>query len=241
MIFAAGLGTRLKPLTDTMPKAMVPVGGQPLIARIINRLVAARATEIVVNVHHFADQVIRYIEARDWGVPVYISDERNGLLDTGGGLRKAAMLFTPSESPILIHNVDILSNAYLQEFYAASCLHDATLLVSNRTTKRYLLFDDDMRLCGWTNLVTGEVRTPYPDLRLERLHHYAFSGIHGFSPSLFPMMESWPVRFPIMDFYLSACARADIRGVVQPDLRLLDVGKQDTLRAAEVWLANESE
>ena len=239
MIFAAGLGTRLKTLTDTMPKAMVPVGGQPLIARTIRRLVAAGATEIVVNVHHFAEQVISYIETEDWGVPVCISDECECLLDTGGGLRRAAALFTPTNSPILIHNVDILSNACLQEFYAACCANAATLLVSERTTQRYLLFDKKMRLCGWTNLATGEVRSPYPDLQIERMQRYAFSGIHGFSPSLFPMMENWPEKFSIMDFYLSVCAHVEIRGIVQPNLRLLDVGKQDSLQAAEAWVAQQ--
>lgn len=238
MLFAAGLGTRLKPLTDTMPKAMVPVGGFPLIYHTLNRLIDCGASEVVVNVHHFASQIVDYVTSRDWGIPVRISDETGGLLDTGGGLLRASTLFTSDDAPILIHNVDILSNANLRGFYAAHQMCDAALLVSERVTQRYLLFDDDMRLCGWTNVATGEVRSPYSSLDVSRLHRYAFSGIHCFSPRLFEVMKAlgYAGRFPIMDFYLHACAGADIRGCVQPDLRLLDVGKLDSLTEAERWL-----
>lgn len=239
MLFAAGLGTRLKPLTDTMPKAMVPVGGFPLIYHTLNRLIDQGASEIVVNVHHFASQIIDYVASRDWGVPVRISDESEALLDTGGGLLQAATLFTPGDEPILIHNVDILSNADLRTFYEANRDCEAALMVSERVTQRYLLFDDEMRLRGWTNLATGEVRSPYPDLDVNSLHRYAFSGIHCFSPRLFEVMKDlgYAGRFPIMDFYLQVCAQVGIRGFVQPDLQLLDVGKLDTLSAAERWLA----
>ena len=158
LIFAAGLGTRLKPLTDTMPKALVPLHGEPLLAHTLRRLIGSGATEAVVNVHHFGEQIIDYLARTDWGIPVGISDERDALLETGGGLRKAAPLFHEPDAPILIHNVDILSNADLGALYAAAAPHDALLLVSDRPTQRYLLFDDDLRLRGWTNLATGEVR-----------------------------------------------------------------------------------
>lgn len=237
LIFAAGLGTRLKPLTDHIPKALVPVAGRPLLAHTLERLEQAGATEITVNVHHFGEQIIQYLAAHPASIPVHISDERSALLDTGGGLRQAAALFrTAPEAPILIHNVDILSNADLSELYAASLSHDALLLVSRRKTSRYLLFDDEMRLCGWTNISTGEVRTPYPQLDMSRLQRFAFAGIHCFSPRLLRFMESYPAAFPIMDFYLSVCAQADIRGFLAPELQLLDVGKQDTLLAAEEFL-----
>lgn len=233
MLFAAGLGTRLRPLTDTMPKAMVPVNGRPLIDIVLHRLIAQGATEVVVNVHHFAQQVIDYVATHEWPIPIRISDESEALLNTGGGLRQAAHLFTNDEQPILIHNVDILSNAQLNHFYERNLQADATLMVSERETQRYLLFDDDMRLCGWTNIATGEVRSPYADLPTEGLHRYAFSGIHLFSPRLLNLMNDCPQAFPIMDFYLKVCAEANIKGCLQPDLRLLDVGKLNTLHEAE--------
>lgn len=236
MLFAAGLGTRLRPLTDTMPKAMVPVGGRPLIDIVLNHLIAQGATEVVVNVHHFAQQIIDYIDKRHWQVPITISDESRKLLNTGGGLRKAEHLFTSNTAPILIHNVDILSNASIKSLYQNNQEADATLLVSSRQTQRYLLFDDEMRLKGWTNIATGEVKSPFTNLDMERLHKYAFSGIHLFSPRLFALMEREPEAFSIMDFYLEACAKADIRGVVQPDLKLLDVGKLGTLNEAEHYV-----
>lgn len=233
MLFAAGLGTRLKPITDTMPKAMVPVGGRPLLDITLTNLVKAGATEVVVNVHHFAGQIIEYIQTHDWGIPVKISDESAHLLDTGGGLLHAASLFTPDESPILIHNVDILSNVDLRAFYKENEDADAALLVSERTTQRYLLFDEGMRLKGWTNLAKGLVRTASPELVAEKLAKYAFSGIHCFSPRLFAYMRELGEKFPIMEFYLQVCGRVDIKGCLKQDLHLLDVGKLDTLRAAE--------
>ena len=178
MIFAAGLGTRLKPLTDTMPKALVKVGGQPLLWHVVQKLKAAGFERIVVNVHHFAQQIVDYLAVNDnLGLDIRISDETSGLLETGGGIKKALPLFDPSE-PILIHNVDILSNLDLTGGLSPVCeageAHgdcplcesnpDALLLVSQRKTKRYLLFDDEMILDGWTNIETGEVRSPYKGL-----------------------------------------------------------------------------
>lgn len=238
MLFAAGKGTRLKPLTDHMPKALVEVGGRPLLDIVMCRLVAAGVSEVVINVHHFASQITDYIATHDWGVPVKVSDESDALLDTGGGLRKALPLFTPGDAPILLHNVDILSDADLTAFYARSAGYDATLMVSDRVTQRYLLFDDDGLLRGWTNIATGEVRSPYPHLDVDRLHRHAFSGIHCVSPSLLKHMKDWPEKYPIMDFYLSMCDKLAIHADFRPSLHLLDVGKQDTLSAAEAFLSN---
>lgn len=277
MIFAAGLGTRLKPLTDTMPKALVKVGGKPLIESVLTKLKDNGFTTVVVNVHHFSDQIKQYLAEKDFGLDIRVSDETDGLLETGGGLKKAAYLFC-NDSQILIHNVDILSNVNLQKFYNDGPLMmnyatgrndlkaSATLLVSWRVTKRYLLFDSGMRLVGWTNIETGEVKSPFKWLRefgqehpevftslpdhhehIEVKHRllgygtttlkaYAFSGIHLFSPSLFPMMESYPDRFPIMDFYLNHCNSITIKGYVKDDLQLMDVGKQETLHDAETFL-----
>lgn len=241
LVFAAGLGTRLRPLTDTMPKAMVPVCGKPLLHHTISRLVAAGATEIVVNVHHFAEQIIDYVAQHDWGVPIRISDERKLLLNTGGGLRQALALFSPSDEPILIHNVDILSNADLRALYheVLQSQADALLLVSERKTQRYLLFDDNHRLMGWENIATHEVRSPYPELIPSNYHHFAFSGIHFVSPRLATALSSYPETFPIMDFYLNECQQFHFQAKVAQDLHLLDVGKLDTLSAAEAFLQAE--
>ena len=225
MIFAAGLGTRLKPLTDTMPKALVRVGGQPLLWHVIQKLKLAGYERIVVNVHHFAGQIVDYLKAHDnFGLDIRISDESSMLLETGGGIKKALPLFDPTE-PILIHNVDILSNLDLTALPTDAPL----LVVSQRQTTRYLQFDDTMRLIGWKNIETGQVKGCEG-------HSLAFSGIHMFHPSLAPLLADWPERFPIMDFYLKACADHLIRGYEAKDLRLLDVGKLDTLDNAEKFI-----
>lgn len=233
-LLAAGLGTRLKPLTDTMPKALVPVAGTPLLKLISQKLIQSGAQRIVINAHHFADQIIDFVDKEEWDVDVMISHESNQLLDTGGGLRKAQSLFLP-DMPILIHNVDILSNANLQDLVCSHQGNDVTLLVSDRKTNRYLLFDENMRLVGWTNIQTGEVRSPYTNLNITQCQKLAFSGIHVFSPTLFPLMQDYPEKFPIMDFYLNHCHELKIYGVTQPKLQLLDVGKCDALAEAEVF------
>ena len=257
MIFAAGLGTRLKPLTDTMPKALVSVGGEPLLRRVIHNLSVAGVDLIVVNVHHFAQQIIDYLKENDnFGLDIRISDESAGLLETGGGIKHAAPLFAP-DAPILIHNVDILSNVDLRRFYqraggllkkgdltdaldasveATADAPDALLLVSQRKTQRYLLFDDTMRLVGWTNIATGEVKSPYPDLDPKACRMYAFAGIHALSPRMLPLMSQFPDRFSIIDFYLQTCATHRIEGFAKDDLQLMDIGKLDTLAQAEEFL-----
>jgi MurNAc alpha-1-phosphate uridylyltransferase len=236
MIYAAGLGTRLKPLTDYKPKALVEVGGKPLLEHVITRLKEAGTSKIVVNVHHFSNQIVDYLkENHNFGLDISISDETDMLLDTGGGLKKAAPLFS-SESPILIHNVDILSNVDLTKFYALHQDCDAVLLVSQRVTKRYLLFDSEMNLKGWTNIETGEVKSPYPDLDVSKLSKFAFSGIHLFSPHLFPLMDEFPDKFGIIDFYLKVCSKANIKGYMKSDLKLMDVGKQETLKDADDFI-----
>ncbi len=257
MIFAAGMGTRLKPLTDVIPKALVPVGDKPLLQIVLERLLDAGIHDVVVNVHHKAGQICNYLRLLEtyYDVRISISDESEQLLETGGGIRKAHDLFD-AEAPILIHNVDILSNVDLGAFYDSIGDADALLLVSERKTKRYLLFDEDMHLVGWTNIETGEVKSPYPEIAalsgdkesvMERFglspsgslpregggRGLAFSGIHAFSPRLFADMEQWPEKFPIIDFYLNRCAERKIKGYLKSDLQLLDVGKLDTLASAE--------
>ena len=255
MIFAAGMGTRLKPLTDVIPKALVPVGDKPLLQIVLERLLDADIRNVVVNVHHKSAQICNYLKLLQsyYDVQISVSDESEQLLETGGGIRKAQDLFN-ADAPILIHNVDILSNVDLGAFYDSIGDADALLLVSERKTKRYLLFDDDMNLVGWTNIETGEVKSPYPEIAahsgysnlstltspLSTLHSslklFAFSGIHAFSPRLFADMEQWPEKFPIIDFYLNRCAERKIKGYLKSDLKLLDVGKLDTLDNAFEFL-----
>jgi len=161
MIFAAGLGSRLKPLTDTMPKALVPVAGRPMLEHVILKLKAFGFTEIVINIHHFGEQILEFLKVNDnFGLTIHISDERDVLLDTGGGIRKASSFFENSDEPFLVHNVDILSNVDLKELYDYHLQTDglATLLVSQRKTSRYLLLDAEKRLCGWINKDTGQVK-----------------------------------------------------------------------------------
>ena len=239
MIVAAGLGTRLKPITDTMPKALVPVGGEPLLYHVITKLKAAGYTELVINVHHFAGQIREYLATHDFGLPISISDETDELLETGGGIAHAKDLILPTGEPFLIHNVDILSNldiAWLRSQTRPEAL--STLLVSQRETSRYLLFDGEMRLVGWTNVATGEVRSPYPNLNPDHYHKLAFSGIHNVSPAIFEAFEKagFSGRFPIMDFYIQECKNYPIYGVMARDLKLVDVGKLDTLAQAEEFL-----
>ena len=240
MIFAAGLGTRLRPLTDTMPKALVPIGGHPLLEILLHKLGAEGFHDIVINIHHFADQIEVWVEQFVKDNPEYtiaLSDERAQLLETGGGIRHAIPLFGDAER-LLIHNVDILSNCCLSQFLQESKDHYATLLVSQRKTQRYLLFDEDNRLVGWTNLSTGQVRSPYPNLDPSRCRMLAFAGIHHMSTSLLPLMNDWPEKFSIIDFYLSICDRYPIYGYEQPDLRLMDVGKIDSLSEAESFVTS---
>ena len=237
LIFAAGLGTRLRPITDTMPKALVPVGGKPLLEHVATKLIAAGYDELVINVHHFADQIRDYVAARDnWGVKVAFSDEADLLRETGGGIRHAEPLLAcapdggDNGQPFLVHNVDILSNfdpIWFRTQHQADDL--ATILVSERETQRYFLFDEDNRLVGWTNLATGEVRSPWPGIDPDQCKRLAFAGIHLIDPSIFPLMKDWPEKFPIVDFYLAVCRTHTVRAAVQPGLELHDVGKLSQL------------
>lgn len=248
LIFAAGLGTRLRPITDTMPKALVPINGKPLLGHLIEKLKNSGFSEIVINIHHFPQQIRDYVAENDnFGIDIKFSDESDMLLETGGGVRKAAPLFSSPQSPILLHNVDIMSNADLRRFYTenASCnvvfqgknvQLGAALLVSRRKTSRYLLFNDEGFLVGWENVKTGHVRTPYDDLDSDACRKYAFSGIHVFSPYLLEYMNSWEERFSIIDFYLAMCRKVPIRGVVDENLKLVDVGKFETLASVEKYI-----
>ncbi|RNC66230.1 nucleotidyltransferase family protein [Proteiniphilum sp. X52] len=267
MIFAAGLGTRLKPLTDTMPKALVPIGGKPLLQHAIEKLKAAGFDEIIINAHHFAGQIIDFVEAnRHFGIHIEFSDEREKLLDTGGGIKKASPFFNDNK-PFLVHNVDILSNIDLRKLYEAharSRVPDSknlsappahagskpqpaqaspsaraaqpnplgTLVCNERKTTRYLLFDGNNRLKGWINEKTGEVKSPFPGLDPRHYRKLAFAGIQILQPSIFQYMAGLPDRFPIIEFYLSICDKEELTCYIPDNLKLVDVGKTDSLEEA---------
>ena len=236
MIFAAGLGTRLKPLTDHMPKALVPVAGKPMLEHVILKLKSFGVDELVINVHHFAQQIIDFLKEKDnFGIKIWISDESEELLETGGGIKKAAPFF---DEPFLVHNADILSNVDLKAMYDYHLTsgNDATLLVSPRKTVRYLLFNETNRLCGWVNKDTLQTKPEGFVYQPEIQKEYAFGGIHIISPTLFKYMEGWSGKFSIMDFYLQTCQKAQLGGYIKDDLHLIDIGKLETLAKAEEFI-----
>lgn len=254
MILAAGLGTRLKPWTLSHPKALVPVGGVPMLERIIRKLEKEGFREIIVNIHHFGEQIIEFLGAREWNADIRISDERGALLDTGGGILHAAPLLTQNDSPVLIHNVDILSSADLGGLVGAhqGKGNDVTFLVNDRKSSRKLIFDRSDTLMGWHNLTTGELRrsgTPndYQWMRIEKaaaggfpvaddeFKEHSFSGISvldvaGVIPLMNEIMENR--IFPVMDFFLSRRNQLKQRCQVDNSLQLIDIGKPETLAEA---------
>ena len=236
MIFAAGLGTRLKPITDTLPKALVPVCGMPLIEHVARKLKSSGIDEAVVNVHHFADKVEAWVAGQDI-MTMNVSDERQMLLETGGAVLNARR-YLEGCGHFLIHNVDILSDVDLGWFMSQARPDAlATLLVSDRKSSRYLLFDSEMmRLVGWKNENTGEIRPSGILIDEDRCVKLAFSGIHIMSDKVFEAMEGYPERFPVIDFYLDKCLSYEIYGVRAENLNLIDVGKLDTLEQAEKFL-----
>ncbi len=238
MIFAAGLGTRLKPITDTIPKAMVPVNGKPLLWHTIEKLKTAGVDEIIINVHHFADQIVDYIrENESLGIRIAFSDESEQLLDTGGGIKKAFSFFDDGK-PFLVHNVDILSNLDLNKLLGYHKENEAiaTLCVSNRNTSRYLLFDEKNRLKGWINEKTGEVKSPVSHFNPNHYRKLAFNGIHVLEPTVCYYMSDFAEKFSIIDFYLSICNKVNIIGFEPNDFSMIDVGKIDSLQAANDFL-----
>ena len=251
MIFAAGLGTRLKPLTDTLPKALVPLAGKTLLQWQIERLKAAGITDIVVNVHHFPDMIINYLRENDnFGCRIAVSDERDMLLETGGGLRQAKSLLLGSGSresgnndePILVCNVDILSNIDIPTLLRAYNPDEmGMVVVSSRDTQRYLLFDYDNRLRGWTNIATGEVRGPLSDNHypIANTRKLAFSGMQVLNPRIFEVMEKVVAekgeKFSLIDLYLSIAEKEILRAFIPENYRMMDVGKINQLSEAEAF------
>jgi len=232
LILAAGLGTRLKPITDNKPKALVEINGKTLLQHTIERLKLSGVNDIIVNVHHFAQDVIDYLKANNnFGANISISDERDLLLDTGGGIKNATWFFDCG-SPFLVHNVDVISDIDLRKFYKT---HEeskvlVSLAVRERTSSRYLLFDEHDILCGWENVKTGEeIRTRIPDGELKAL---AFSGIQIMDPMIFNYMPDENV-FSVIDLFLSLAPNYLIKAYRHDDTSWLDLGKKENLREAE--------
>ena len=239
MIFAAGLGTRLKPLTDRMPKALVPLAGKPLLQWQVEKLRDAGIADIIVNVHHFPDMIIDTIRANQgWNCNIAVSDEREMLLDTGGGLKKVrGERLKVKGEPILACNVDILSNIDLRALISAYERSGVSqLVVSKRETQRYLCFDEKDRLCGWTNIKTGEVRPNNGTWTKENTQLLAFSGMQILSPDVLAMLDTMKEdKFSLIDFYLSICGKAELKAFVPNDYRMMDVGKIDQIEEAEIF------
>lgn len=244
MIFAAGLGTRLRPLTDDRPKAMVEIAGKPMLQHVIERVSAAGFDDITINIHHFGQTIIDFLEQnKNFGLNIHISDERGLLLDTGGGILKARQ-WLDGDEPFLVHNTDIISTLDLKAFYDYHMQHDAlaTILVKERQTQRYLLFDNNDRMCGWTNKATGEFKPHIEKLQGLDLKELAFGGLHIISPSIFPLLERYRrqqgEKFSIIPFYITECKHYLIHGY-HPDgeYKWLDIGKPETLAQARELLA----
>ena len=241
MIFAAGLGTRLKPLTDNMPKALVPVLGKPLLEHVIEKLKSAGFDEIIINIHHFGEQIIEFVESKNnFGIHIEFSDERKKLLDTGGAIKKASWFINEDES-ILIHNVDILSDINIAEVYNQHLQNNAmaTLVVSDRQTFRYLLFDENDNLQGWINEKTGETKSPLQNFTPLNYKKLAFSGIHVLSADALKLMKEWPDKFSIIDFYLFICNKKVVQSYESNESSMIDVGKLDSLKKAEEFLQSQ--
>ncbi len=234
MIFAAGLGTRLRPLTNDRPKAMVEVAGKPLLQHQIEKLKQSSFEHIVINIHHFGQQIIDFLDKnQNFGLDIKISDERDLLLDTGGGIKKAMTLFD-NDDPILIHNVDIISDIDLNQLYQA---HKgiATLAINRRKTSRYLIFNQEMQMQGWINIQTGEVKpASLIDYEQSGFQRFAFSGIHIVDKKICKYLDKREQDvFPIMDFYISLCQEEQINGVDVTGQKWVDCGKPEHLATAK--------
>jgi NDP-sugar pyrophosphorylase family protein len=237
MIFAAGRGTRLKPITDKTPKALVSVGGKPLLQHTIEKLKHSGFNEIIINVHHFADQIIEFVLSNNsFNINIEFSEESE-LLDTGGGIKKASYFFNDSK-PFLVHNVDVLSNINLNELYLFHKKSNsvATLACSPRQTSRYLLFNENNILKGWINKSNGQTKSAVPNFNPVNYKELAFSGIHVLNPSILKEMDKFPDKFSIIDFYLSLCNHKPINAFIPSESRMIDVGKPESLKEANNFL-----
>lgn len=234
IIFAAGLGTRLKPITNNCPKALVELNGKPLLYYAIRKLISAGVNEIVVNIHHFGQQIIEYINQNSFEVPVHISDETDQLLDTGGGLLKAQHLLKGNE-PIIAYNVDIITSVNLNEVINWHINKNAlvTLVVRKRDTNRYLMFNPNMKLTGWQNTSNGEYKIS--DIDFDISSPYAFSGIQVISPAIFDLITE-KGKFSVTDLYLRLAQKHTIFGFNDSSDFWIDLGKPGQLAVADKYI-----
>lgn len=239
MIFAAGLGTRLRPLTDRKPKALVDLGGIPMLERVILKLKDAGVNEFVINVHHYAEQIRSFLESKhNFDVTIHISDESDKLLDTGGGILKAREWLDGNE-PFIVHNADIYTDFDISEMIRAHNVgnSDVTLLVSERETSRYLIFNGHGRMTGWKNIKTSEIRSPYGILDKTDSYLRAFGGVHIISPTIFPYLKEYSGcddKFSITLFYTDYCSQLNICGFTPSKAyNWVDIGRIESLRIAE--------
>ncbi len=244
LIFAAGIGSRLRPFTDFHPKALVEVAGVPMLHRVIDRVRQAGAESVTVNVHHFAEQIVDYLARHDFGIEVNVSDESDLLLDTAGGLLKAAPLIGEGCTELIVHNADILTDFDLSRMLAAHRASgaDATLLTQQRGSTRSLYFDDSQRMRGWGNSATDERRPANLDIR--NLHPLSFGGVHVINlKKVLPVLSRWMQQLSgdareiipasITPFYADSCAELTYMSYApQGSFRWFDVGKPETLAAA---------
>lgn len=230
MIFAAGLGTRLAPLTNTMPKAMVPINNKPMIQHQIEKLRSFGCDYIVVNVHHFASQITNFVRNNNFGVKIEISDESDLLLNTGGGLKNVKRFFNEGDN-FLIHNVDIFSDIDLKKLYDYHCSSNnvATLAVMHRESSKHLLFDTENRLCGWKDLKNDK---SIITIEREDYDEMAFSGIYVCNYKIFDLINN-EGSFPIIPELLKISKNHRIGGYIHDKNQVLDVGKIDVVKKIE--------
>jgi len=235
-ILAAGLGTRLKPITDSKPKALVEINGIPLIEHLIKKLISFGFSSIIINIHHFADQIVDFVKSKkSFGIDIQFSDERDLLLDTGGGLKKAQWFFDDIK-PFLIHNVDALTNINLVEMYNYHLQKNsiATLAVQKRNSSRYFYFDELATLCGWINEKSKEEKIVRESVN--ELKKFAFSGIQFVNPSIFELMPRSDI-FSLVDLYLSIASQHRITYFDHSNSLFIDLGKKENLTEAEKILS----
>jgi NDP-sugar pyrophosphorylase family protein len=234
MIFAAGLGTRLRPLTNNKPKAMIEIGGIPLLEIAIRKLIHFGVTDIIVNVHHFAEQIEAFIALNqsEWGINITTSDERDLLLDTGGGLKKAKWFFKDDTQPFICCNADILSKIDIGLLYKAHLASGAiaTFATQQRETSRYMLFDESNQLRGWLNTKSKEIKISKQGA--DKLNMYSFSCFQVLSPDVFRYMPREPV-FSMIDLYLKLSKRHKVSGYFHPNDLWMDVGRPEAVAEAE--------